>query len=398
MKTLIKVTSGWTLLICVLFTFVFTVVPVHAETVKINVPKAMVVGAFNTALNMMEVKVDNYGPKSGTSWLKQQSYVRMPDGSKKSFSIPERTTDLTKRRRWRHYVDDLNTSSMSVVADEGIDLIFKFDFESQGEEVKGKCLRKKLNGSWTECSLDMERDFHINNTLLRVQVTLTPHLGTISYKNPKATFKADVSIPNRLCQIFGGLCSKIGNLIFNGIRDGVENAIESALNSSAIRNAVANAVKSKIPGFIDPKWQVTKIESSGSNYRVTVERPDTIDQNSVTINSFSVIQGRATIHCPGEVKFKATISTTTKMNGTVFLVNENGKSTKSIPWSMPKKGSATSTISRTWSSNDFKAHNGWSRMVVKWKGTDGKTYSKTSAKATFTRTCSKSASGSLKFK
>jgi hypothetical protein len=94
MKTLIKVTSGWTLLMCVLFTLVFTVVPVHAETVKINVPKAMVVGAFNTALNMMEVKVDNYGPKSGTSWLQQQSYVRMPDGSKKSFSIPERTTDF----------------------------------------------------------------------------------------------------------------------------------------------------------------------------------------------------------------------------------------------------------------------------------------------------------------
>ena len=397
MKTFTSTTLR-TIFLGVLFILVFTVSPVQAETVKINVPKAAVITAFNTALNGMAVKIDNYGPKQGTSWLKQESFVRMPDGSKKSFSIPEHTTNLTSIRKWRHYVDDFNTNQMSVVGGGGVNLILKLGFESQGEEVKGKCLRKKLNGSWTECTLNMERDFHINNALLDIQVTLTPYAGTISYKNAQATFKADIHIPNKLCQLFGSLCSKIENLIYQGIKKAVEASIESVLNGNSMRNAVADAVKSKIGGLIDPAWQITNVESSGSNYRLTIQRPDTIDQNSVSIKYFSVVKKISTIHCPGEVKFKATISTTTKMNGTVYLVHENGQKSKVQNWSMPKKGSATSYLTRTWSANDFKPHSGWSRMVLKWKGTDGKTYTKTSAKANFTRTCSKGASNKLKLK
>ncbi|MCP5104687.1 MAG: hypothetical protein GY950_14985 [bacterium] len=388
-------TIGLTFFLGIFFMVVFNVNSVYAETVKIKVPKALVVSAFNLALNGMEVKIDNYGSKSATSWLSQQSYVRLPDGSKKSFSIPEHTTSI-KIRKWRHYVEEFNTSSMNVVADEGINLTLKLGFESQGEEVKGKCLRRKINGSWTEASVNIERDFHLNNSLLDVRVTLTPHLGSISFKNPKASFKTDVHIPNRLCKLFGSICSIIENKIYKGIRDGVENSIESALNKSSVRNSVANASKDKIKGLIDPKWSITKIESAGSDYQFTVQRPDTIDQNSVKIKSFYVIQKKATIVCPGKVKFKARISTSTKMKGTVYLVNENGKKTRSLPWRMGKKGSATSTLSRTWNANDFKAHNGWSRLVIKWKGTDGKSYQKKSVRKYFTRTCSKSATDKIK--
>ena len=398
MKTMSLSTACRTLCLGVLLTMVIAANFIHGETVKIDVPKAMVIAAFNTGLSGMGVKIDNYGPKHGTSWLKQESFVRMPDGSKKAFSIPEHTTNLTSIRKWRHYVDDFNSNQLSAAAGDGVNLIFTINFESQGEEVKGKCLRKKINGSWTECSLDMERDFHINNASVEVQVTLTPLSGAISYKNPQATFKADVSIPNKLCQLFGQLCKKIENLIYQGIQKAVQDALEAALNNNTIKNAVANAVKSKIQGVIDPAWQITNIESNGSNYRITVQRPDTIDQGSVSIQSFSVVQKNATINCPGKVEFKATISTTTKVSGTVYLEHENGQKSGVHPWNMPKKGSATSSLSRTWTANDFKAHSGWSRMVVKWKGTDGKTYSKTSGKASFTRTCSKGASDKLKFK
>lgn len=86
----------------------------HAETVNIPVPKAAVATAFNAALNSTKIHLDNFGSKNGTSWLKDQSYILLPMGSKKSFPIPDYTFEITPWRKLKYYVNDMNTNSMQV--------------------------------------------------------------------------------------------------------------------------------------------------------------------------------------------------------------------------------------------------------------------------------------------
>lgn len=361
---------------------------VNAETVNIPVPKAVVVGAFNTALSGVKVHVDNYGSKQGTSWLSQQSYILLPDGSKKKFNIPEQTTDVTKRRKWRHYINDFNSKEIQVAAN-GSQLEMTVHFESQGEEIKGKCIKTKLSGKKKECTLNMERDIHLNNSSIEVSLKPAAYNGSIAFSNVGAKFKTDLHIPNKLCQLFSGLCGKIESFIKSKIKNAIESNIKTQLNKSAVKKAVADKVKNALKGTIDPEWKVIDVASSGSNYVIKVQRPDTIDKNTVSINQFKAVKNVETMSCPGNVSFNASITAKTKVAGTVWLEHENGKKSKVINWNMPKKGSNTSTLTREWDQKDFKQHNGWSRMVLKWKGTDGKYVTKKSSKATFKRSCQK---------
>jgi hypothetical protein len=211
MKTKIK---NWKTLVTapVALLLTFSSVPLlasaaRAKTVDIPVPKAAVATAFNAALSSTKIHLDSFGSKHGTSWHKDSSYVQLPNGAKKAFPISEYTFDITKYRKLRYYVDDVNTSSIQV-AINGSQIEVTAQFESQGEEIKAKCIRRRL-GKWNECSLDMERDIHRNNSILSMSLTPVAYNGSISYANPKVDFKTDLSIPNKLCQAFSGICSKI---------------------------------------------------------------------------------------------------------------------------------------------------------------------------------------------
>lgn len=371
--------------------------PVQAETVNIPVPKAAVVSAFNTALGGVKLHIDNYGSKQGTSWLKQGSYVILPDGSKKKFNIPEQKTKVTKKRSWKHYINDFDSKEMNVVAN-GSKLEMTAHFESQGEEIKGKCIKTKISGKKVECKLNMERDIHLNNSSIKVSLKPVAYNGSISFSNASAKFKTDLKIPNKICNVFSGLCGKIENFIKSKITSAIQNTVKNALNKSSVKKAVAKKVSGLLKGKIDPKWKVIKVSSKGSNYIVKVQRPDTIDKNTVTVKSFVVLKKTASIQCPGNVAFNASIKTDTKVKGKFWLEYENGKKSNIHDWKMSKQGSKTSKVSRVWKAKDFKAHNGWTRMVIKWKGTDGKAYSKKSNKATFKRTCLKTSGVNKGFK
>jgi hypothetical protein len=245
-----------------------------AKTVDIAVPKAAVAAAFNVALSSTKIHLDNFGPKDGTSWHKDSSYVQLPNGAKEPFAIPEYTFDIIKFRKLRYYVDDVNTSSIQANIN-GSSIEATAQFESQGEEIKAKCIRR-LFGKWGECSLDMERDIHLNNSVLSMSLTPVAYKGSISYANPKVDFKTDLSIPNKLCKAFSGICSKIEGKIKGELTKTIEDRLTNGLSDQKVRDKVAEAVKKapSITNYIEPKAKITKITSQGNNFVVTVELPN----------------------------------------------------------------------------------------------------------------------------
>jgi hypothetical protein len=244
-----------------------------AETVNINVPKTAVAAAMNAAFSTMKVRLHNFGPKQGVSWLANDSYILLPGGSKMVFDIPEHSYKIAHNRYIKHYVNDKSTNGISVAVNSD-HLVVTASFESHGEEIKGKCVRK-LAGKWGECTLKMERDIHLDNSRLTVAFMPVAHKGSISIGAPSVDFKTDLKIASKLCQAFSGICGRIENTIRNKLTNQIKATTSAHLKSSLVRDAIANAVRNStgIKKLIDPKWKVTKVASQGANYVVTVERP-----------------------------------------------------------------------------------------------------------------------------
>jgi len=312
-----------------------------AETVDISVPKSVISAAFNVALSSTSVKLDNYGPKNGTSWHKDSSYVLLPGGSKKPFSIREQTFNVTKWRKLRHYIDDMRTSNIQAsVNGDRIDVsVF---FESQGEEVKGKCIRRRL-GNWKECNLRLERDIHLNNAQILVSLTPVAYDGTISFANAKASFKTDIKIANKLCKAFSGICGWIEGKIKNQLTSQIEGPFNSQLNSSKVRTAVANSIKNNAAykAIIDPSWKVTKVASSGSNFIVTVTRPDA---KPYSVDLRVTQQG---VSCPKRVEVRAFIKYRRPATAK-FRFKVNGELSELVEIKARKLNRSQSTVGETY--------------------------------------------------
>ncbi len=367
----------------------------QAEIVNIPVPKSVVSTAFNAALSSFEVKLDNYGPKSGTSWLKNSSYIRFPSGTKKPFDIEEQTFKITKWRRFRHYVNDMRTSSIQAGVSGGRIEVSAF-FESQGEEIKGKCIRKRF-GKWKQCGLNIERDIQLNNAQILMSLKPVAYKGSISYSSPTAEFKTDVKIANRLCQTFGGICGWIENVIKTKMTKSIESNLLAGLNNSKNKKAVAKAVRkaSAFKNLIDPAWTITKVKSSGSNFIITVKRPDVINASSVKSLKLLPVQKFKTATCPASLSFKATIKTKHAVKGNFWLKYENGKKSKVGKWSAGKNKTISSTVSRKFKGTKGKIKNGWTVMYLTYKASNGQTITKKSNKAKFKVKCTTSGKSNL---
>jgi hypothetical protein len=370
----------------------------RAETADIKVPKVVVSTAFNAALASMKIKLDNYGAKHGTSWLDQQSTIVMPGGGIKKFSLPESEFDIGDYRKLKHYIDDLTTSQLSAAV-AGDRIMLSIAFESQGEEVKGKCVRR-LFGKWGECSLDMERDVHLDNSRIEMSVVPVAYKGSVSIGSPQVSFKTDIKIASKLCQAFSGICGKIENRIKGEITKGIEGAALAQLKSAGVRDAVANGVRSAVPfkSLIDPKWTVKSVKSQGSDFVVTVERPDTIDEDNVSALSLKPVVPTQTTACPANVKLAATIKMKHAVAGTGQLSYEDGSKSNVFNWQAKKGQTVTSVVSRTVKGQPGKTTKGTAVMKLSWKGADGKTYSRASNVAKFSVTCSKAAGGGIALK
>jgi hypothetical protein len=369
---------------------------VRAETADIKVPKAVVSTAFNAALASMKIKLDNYGAKQGTSWLDQQSYIVMPGGGTKKFPLPESEYEIgSKYRKLKHYIDDMTTTSLNAIV-IGDRIVLTVQFESQGEEIKGKCVRK-LFGNWDECSLDIERDIHLDNSRIEMSFVPVPHKGSISIGSPQASFKTDIKIASKLCQAFSGICGKIENRIKGEVTTAIETAALNQLKSASVRDAVATGVRNatSLKSLIDPTWTVKSVKSQGTDFVVTVERPDTIGQDSVDALSLKPVVANQTTTCPANVKLAATIRMKHAVSGTGRLTYEDGSTSNVFNWSAKKGQTVTSIVSRTVKGQPGKTTNGTAVMMLSWKGTDGKTYTRQSNVANFSVTCSKAAGGGI---
>jgi hypothetical protein len=237
---------------------------------KITIPKAAVVTAFNTALGSMQVLLHTLGKKQGTSWYDNRSHIRLPTGEKWPIPIPEYTLNIGRYRRHKYYLYQMRSSTIQATV-VGNRIRVDVHFESQDEEIKVKCIRR-LARKWGECTLDMERDIHLNNAVLSISFVPVAYEGSISYADPKVTFRTDVRIANRLCQAFKGICGAIENMIKTKLTPRVESTARATFNSPKMKRHVANKLKT-VPGlrpFLGGK-KVLKVESKGNNFIVTVK-------------------------------------------------------------------------------------------------------------------------------
>jgi hypothetical protein len=240
------------------------------RAMKITIPKAAIVTAFNTALGSMSVLLQTLGKRKGTSWYNNISHIRLPTGAKWPIPVPEYTYNIGKFRKLKYYLDQMESATIQATA-VGNRIRVDVRFESQGEEIKVKCIRR-LFRKWGECSLDMERDIHLDNALLSISFVPVAYEGSISYADPKVTFKTDVKIASRLCQAFKGICGAIQKTIKTKLTSKVVSATRATFNSPKMKRQVANKVKT-VPGlrsYLGGK-KVLKVESKGNNFVVTVE-------------------------------------------------------------------------------------------------------------------------------
>jgi hypothetical protein len=244
----------------------------HAEERDIPIPKAVLALAFNAALAGVEVNLDTYGQQHGTSWFDNKSHILLPNGTRTPVPLKEQSLDVTNRRTLKYYVDDMKSSRVAAAVD-GNKIKLSIFFESQGEEIKAKCVRDPLIGKDKECGLDIERDVQLDNARLEILVTPTVFNHGISYSGTDVKFKTDVKIANRLCQTFKGICGKIENLISHEVRQAVESSVDKAFDSDKSRGSFANSVgrftgvASRLTGF-----HVESIRSTDTDFIVHVSR------------------------------------------------------------------------------------------------------------------------------
>lgn len=377
----------------------------HAEKIDIPVPKPVLVKALNAGLNGTRIHVHNYGPRNNWSWHLDQSYVLAPTGDKTAFPVPEFPYEVTKvdSRTLKYYVRDFDSSSITAFT-SGDQIGIRVQFESAGEEIAARCVRRAgpaWDRHWKECTLDIERDIHLNNAQLGIAVTPVAYNGSISYGSPTAKFSADIKIANKLCNTFKGICGWIEGKIRAKMYPAIEKAMLTTLNKKSLKDSVAKSIRgaADMIKYLDPSWKVTAIRSQGSNYVVTVERPDQIDGNSVIALGMKADKAQSMTTCPAKVGLKAAITTKYAMKGTGYLQHEDGSKSATFNWQTTKPGLVISPTTRNFKGAAGKAFKNLStKIVVKWKGIDGKTHTKTSAAANYGITCSKAAAGGIKMK
>jgi hypothetical protein len=365
----------------------------ETETAVLHLPKAALSTAFNLALSSTSIQLDNFGAKHGTSWHEDDSWVLLPGGSKFRFGIPENTFKVTKRRSLLSYVDKLHSSSMTAKVD-GDRVVVEVAFESADEEIKTRCVRDPLIGKKRECSLKMERDAHLDNMFVAISVSPAAHDGSVSYADPDVEVAVDVRISNKLCQAFKRICDKIEDKIHNALVPRVEDAVREQLESGAVRDTVAAALRAPLAPYVDPAWRVTDVSSQGSEFLVTVERPVTIDGDTVAGLTLQTVSSPVIGPCPAKVKLRATVATLHAVSGTGFLTNSSGVRSPEFAWGTGPGAQVTSSpVSLDVKGAPGTTVHGAATLTLRWTGSDGRTYSTTSNAAPFTVRCTFQAGG-----
>ena len=368
----------------------------RAETVSVPVPQSAVIGALNTAFAGMDVRLDAYGKKhtSGRylSWLDEQSRVGIAGVGSKGFELGEIDRKTTKTRRLRAYVNDVDAKAIAASMNGGNVRISAL-FESGGYEVKIKCLRYRLlKKDWKdECVIPSiaGKGLDVDNALLEAELRPIAHDGSISLDVKSTEVSASVQA-HGLCGALDGLCDRVSNYK-NKIRDTLEDTVFKLLDRDDLRDMVAARVRKALEdaGILKPDWKITAVTASGTNFNVTIQRPDQIGPHSVKVVGFAPKTASVSHTCPVNVGFDATIWSKYDLAGRAWLENENGTKTAALGWTMKSGQTVASTMARAFNGSTGTTYSGrWSRLVVGWKDQQGKAYTARSPKAYFSVTCS----------
>ncbi len=373
------------------------------EYLDIPIPKAVITTAINAYLSGMLINLDNWGSWNGSNWHTQGSYILMPNGHVEPLNIPLSPTMKTVLRRYNGYINDLSTQSISVFI-EGNKIRIRFIFESAGNELKVGCINRRKD---KPCKAHLlNHSGQINNA--QVNVWLTPVFtgSEVSFKDFEVKFDFDLQPDSWLLDKalsivnwFIDTDSLIKQELTDGINDWLDdnNTIEGLakdLNEEIIERAtdyLESALGDKASNFVKDNLVITKLVDSGNYYVVTVRYPSPITRSSVRIpfvKGFRVIDSSKTMTCPNEVPFRASIYTKYKTKGRVWLVNEDGSTTRKLRWQSKRDTRANFTIKRSWDKpSNGHEYQGWSYMVVSFKDVFGVTHVKSSRKSHFSRTC-----------
>ena len=118
-----------------------------------------------------------------------------------------------------------------------------------------------------------------------------------------------------------------------------------------------------------------------------------VDGNSVEIVSFKSARRRNVGGCPMDVPFVAKVRASAAVSGRAWLAYEDGSRSRDHAWRLSRDQTASSKLSRRIQGKPGARKDGWARLVVSWKGTDGKTHKRQSGKVSFRARCNRQAGG-----
>lgn len=240
----------------------------QAETIEVELSEfaRMLDEQFSDAV----LYLDNYGPRrverSGATWHDPKgSYLRLA-GEKQVIDLPQVTKQL-RRKRLMYYVQDMKSNRIEVKAD-GNRLKLEIEFESNGHELKGHCVRKAVlkKRRWKrDCIIGGDGgapDGDVNNAILTFGFALVPYNGSVSYKVESVALSANISI--------GGVC-KLGRRILKGNKDicDVMFHYKKRLNEAMVRQVKNQLGKSKYRKRVADRVRELFFDRIGSDVRVT---------------------------------------------------------------------------------------------------------------------------------
>ncbi len=390
------------LLSCLLVASFFGQAALAGEKI-ITRPKTRVVAAANQLFSGMDMKIDNYGGKKKSQWYRQESFMTLPTGQTIRFDVPRFHMVLATpvgRRYWHYFINDFGLDRTRLTAGEkGLKLVM--DFESAGNEIKGKCTRRTFNGK-DNCDYRGPRDIQVDNA--RAVVKLRPaavngRFGFAPIRPQDIHFSADIKLPDRLCRTLnalkwlsyasGGLaesiaigqgqnyCQKMHQVMAKQMQQVVSSQLTAALNRPAIRKQMAAYMTEQLQLPVAKNQPVAKVTEKGSTYRIVLAdtqgkkpgshppaapprapgKPKTTPKPRppVSIVSFEANPKVLIGQCPGKIEFSGRIRSLRKGTVEYYFVNNKGirsgtyrlrfdqPGTKAvIPWSVgvdrPKKG------------------------------------------------------------
>ena len=262
--------------------------PAAAETATVPIPRETLRQAFADAFGQADLKLDNFGPKQGNSWLQQQSHLRIGTETV-PLSLPHLQFELnvgTALRKWFFYLDEIHADSMSVDWKDNQRLRLRIRLEKEGEEIKGRCIRRKIDGDWKECAGIVDRDGHIRRAGGLPRFDL--HFRPVAYEGGLApaadigahTLKGGVFFSSQFCN-FSALCGAL-TASFNSIYvPGLPKWTAEALATPGARRAVARRTRQRLAPVVEQailqkdkakptSWEITGLKYENDRFVATV--------------------------------------------------------------------------------------------------------------------------------